>query len=192
MNPFPSSSPASELFSEILREAGPLDLTAGSPRPSAALDRLSTRTDEAILGSVLRDPNLAASVRAGLLLLGDHLDAAHEVCQAIETPEGSWWHGIVHRREPDYGNARYWFRRVGAHPLLERLARNAPGRGAAFDRVTRGGSRWDSLALVDLCEEAAKQGHAERKEIQDLEAHEIAQLLAFCYEGAVTDGRARR
>lgn len=50
---------------------------------------------------------------------------AHEVAQSINSPEGSYWHAILHRLEPDPGNAAYWFRRVGAHPIFPALAKIA-------------------------------------------------------------------
>ena len=64
-------------------------------------------------------------VEAGLLLLNDYLDESHEISQTMEgkgNPRtGDYWHGIMHRREPDAGNASYWFRRVGSHPALDHL-----------------------------------------------------------------------
>ena len=38
---------------------------------------------------------------------------AHEIAQDIETPDGSWVHAYLHRREGDEGNAGYWYRRAG-------------------------------------------------------------------------------
>ena len=61
-------------------------------------------------------------IRCGLWLLAGDLDQSHSISQAIETAEGSFWHGIMHRREADFGNAKYWFRRVGSHVVFERLA----------------------------------------------------------------------
>lgn len=64
-------------------------------------------------------------VESGLLLLWDFLDDSHEISQTMEgkgSPRtADYWHGIMHRREPDAGNASYWFRRVGSHPALDHL-----------------------------------------------------------------------
>lgn len=56
---------------------------------------------------------------AALWLYVDELDKSHVVSQAIDTPTGSYWHGIMHRREGDFDNSHYWFDRVGKqHPAL--------------------------------------------------------------------------
>src|SRR5713226_8362206 len=51
-----------------------------------------------------RAPEAALS---GLYLYFSCLDEAHEIAQSISSVEGSYWHGIMHRQEPDAGNASY-------------------------------------------------------------------------------------
>ncbi len=59
------------------------------------------------------------ALAAGLWLYADDLDQAHTICQAHEgTPTFDFWHAILHRREGDFANAKYWFRRTGNHPAL--------------------------------------------------------------------------
>ena len=59
---------------------------------------------------------------SGLYLYFSCFDQSHEISQSIDTVEGSFWHGILHRQEPDANNARYWFRRVPSHPIFPGLA----------------------------------------------------------------------
>jgi hypothetical protein len=112
-------------------------------------------------------PKLAAlkrppAVQAGLWLYHDFLDEAHTVAQSIPTPTGSFWHAIMHRREPDYGNAKYWFRRVGRHPIFEALHRAAaelaheepPLHASARFLVEQ--PAWDPFRFVDLCQSCAE------------------------------------
>lgn len=79
---------------------------------------------------------------AGLYLYFGCWEEAHEVAQDINTPDGSYWHGIVHRQEPDAGNAGYWFRQVGSHPIFPALAKIA------------GLPLWDPFRFIQQCENA--------------------------------------
>lgn len=63
--------------------------------------------------------------KAGLHLLNDSLDASHTCSQQVENATGSYWHGIMHRMEGDYWNAKYWFRMAGVHPVQHKLAEAA-------------------------------------------------------------------
>lgn len=41
---------------------------------------------------------------------------AHEIAQALETPDAAAVHAYLHRREGDLDNARYWYERAGRTP----------------------------------------------------------------------------
>ena len=49
---------------------------------------------------------MANACRAGLWLYHEFLDEAHEITQHLHTPAGSYWHALVHRREPRWVRAR--------------------------------------------------------------------------------------
>ncbi len=59
------------------------------------------------------DPTIAGAVEAGWWLAADDLERAHICCQDLPTPLGSAWHAVMHRREGDFSNSLYWWRRAG-------------------------------------------------------------------------------
>lgn len=126
----------------------------------------------AVLFPEARAPEAAL---AGLLAYFSCMDEAHEITQDVESAEGSFWHGIVHRREPDPGNAGYWFRRVGAHPIFPELREEAASLGVDF------GARWDPFAFIDLCERARRRpGSAEEQSAQAVQLVEWQLLFDYC------------
>jgi hypothetical protein len=102
-----------------------------------------------------RAPEAALS---GLYLYFSCLDQSHEISQSIDTVEGSFWHGILHRQEPDPDNARYWFRQVPSHPIFADLAKAAAAVETRFpDSGLSPDGRWDPIRFVGICERAGRE-----------------------------------
>lgn len=135
---------------------------AGSPNESLR-PKLAALKPESLFGDrKIVDENSALCCLSALWLLHDFLDESHAISQEIETADGSYWHGIMHRREPDYGNAKYWFRRVGQHPVFEPLAAAARELATAAKEelpqdmtFLRQQTSWDPYRFIDLCKSLA-------------------------------------
>ena len=109
---------------DLLPPLGP-----GTPNDKFRASLNSLQIDTSFAPHGVRDRDMAACCLAGLWLLHGFLDESHKISQEIETISGSYWHGLMHRREPDFGNANYWFRRVRTHPVFEPLRQRAGTAG---------------------------------------------------------------
>jgi hypothetical protein len=100
---------------------------------------------------------IPAAAKSGLFVYLSCFEEAHNLAQSLDSAEGSLWHGILHRMEPDAGNAAYWFRRAGRHPIFEELAREAREVAGRFPQAELDFSEeWNPIEFVDLCERARR------------------------------------
>ncbi|GIW77582.1 MAG: hypothetical protein KatS3mg104_2645 [Phycisphaerae bacterium] len=90
---------------------------------------------------------------SALWLWHDYLDESHQISQQVHTPTGSFWHAIMHRREGDFGNSKYWYAKCRDHPILQSLSIQANSIVSRADadktllRLTISG--WNGAAFVD-------------------------------------------
>ena len=142
--------------------------TAGN---TAARLRLSGETPRSIFPEA-RAPEAGL---AGLWVYFSCFEEAHNLAQDIDTPDGSFWHGILHRQEPDPGNAAYWFRRVGQHPVFSALREKAESLGFPVAAV------WNPFQFIEFCEKARRiPGSAEEVLACRIQLAEWQLLFDYC------------
>ena len=83
----------------------------------------------------------------------------------------------MHRREPDASNSKYWWRRVGNHPVFTQLAGEAARLGW---RV------WNPEVFVDACEEERGTGSEREALLREVQRTEWELLFDWCYRRATS------
>jgi hypothetical protein len=172
----------------LLQEERLAPLGPGKPNPAARGLLEGLKVETAFAPARVRDTDMAACCLAGLWLSHDFLEEAHGISQEIGTPSGSYWHGIMHRREPDYDNSKYWFRRVGSHPTFTTLQQAAAELATAASDPAAGflnrQTGWDPFAFVDLVE-ASVAGRAGCEALcRQIQQREWQLLFDHCYQEA--------
>lgn len=183
MNPYPA------ILAPLIAQKPLQPLGPGQPHADKRAALAALALPAAFAPHVVRDERMARACLAGLWLAYDFLDESHSISQDLRTVEGSYWHAIMHRREPDYGNSKYWFRRVGTHPIFEDLreeaARLAGTANQAAGAFLAKQARWDPFAFVDLCETSADEKAPAHELCRQIQRVEWDLLFAWCCQGVI-------
>ena len=130
-------------------------VVTGGGNPEA-LPLLKSTEPQTLLTKPITSKADADAMLSGLWLWHDWLDPSHRISQDLHSSTGSFWHAIMHRREGDFSNAKYWYARVGNHPVLASMAPfasdviNQQPADKSFLKLIRDG--WDPDVFVDLAE----------------------------------------
>ncbi|MGI8746287.1 MAG: hypothetical protein ACR2NN_27660 [Bryobacteraceae bacterium] len=156
-----------------------IPLISGSCSSVQAHERLTGGTGAADL---FPGAYAAEAALAGLWLYFSCFDESHEVAQDVHSAEGSLWHAILHRQEPDSGNAAYWFRRAGNHRVFPVLCTAADSILIQYPEAEfRTGGKWDPFSFVMFCERARQQpGSASERAALEIQRAEWQLLFDYC------------
>jgi hypothetical protein len=127
----------------------------------------------------------ASGMLAGLWLWHDGLEESHLISQSLHDSTGSFWHAIMHRREGDFSNSKYWYAKAAGHPVYKTLAAQAgaivnplPADMSLLRIISDG---WNPNALVDLVEKVAgNSGDYRHWACVELQRMEWRGLFQFC------------
>lgn len=176
----------------------PYLLGPGAPHRASYGSLAVLNSEQAFSGRTIRNQQYARCCLAGAWLWNDFLSESHAISQEIESTSGSYWHGVMHRREPDYENSNYWFRRVGSHPVFVPLAEfaaqqsalavakpNSPQAASSYARDLARGGEWDPYRFVAWCEAIARGKDPSEELARSIAQREWQLLFEYCYHLAV-------
>ena len=170
------------LPAEIAAIFNPASLPSLGPEPRAGalpLDTCQNHIETTIAGNAIGFAS-AKLIRAAALLWHDHLEESHNHSQDIRDSDGSFLHGIMHRREPDYPNAKYWFNQTGRHEAFPEISKRAHSIVTGTELSHLGEGEWDPFAMIDAVSQAQPKS-SEYKLLQNVQRIEFEVLLErFC------------
>lgn len=147
---------------------------------------LNTPVEELFHPEKINDRNCCKSVVSGLLIWNDCEDDAHALAQNIHTAEGSYFHAIVHRREPDIWNSGYWFNRTGEHPVFalvyDYVASSSPDD---IKKIIISKNTWQPEVFNTLVDDAQKNGNTDDEVLTEIQHAELLFLIAHSYRHSI-------
>ncbi len=140
------------------------------------IDPLIQNLEQLLPASYDRSSPDFTALRAGLYQWYDALEVSHGYSQDAQhlgrNQAADYWHAIMHRREPDDSNSKYWFRHVEHSPVFAKLLRYA--QFISEDFALR--KSWDPFAFVDYCSRC-RRGSEEEQIAQKIQAVEMILLM---------------
>lgn len=142
--------------------------------------RLQQADDATVAGAPIGEAKAFRLVRGALLYALDDLDGCHKFFQDDPSDLGSYWHGMMHRREGDFDNARYWFRRAGALPFFDTLHHEASLISADMANQLS----WDPYLFTGQCEQCRFGAEDEGGELLRLQRCEFDAIFDYTWRQA--------
>lgn len=177
------------VFAGLLGKERLSPLGRGTPISDVREELNALSIDKAFAHTQIVDRDMANACFAGIWLLFNYLEESHTISQSIEAPTGSFWHGIMHRREGDFFNSKYWFERVGEHPVFPQLKKIAGELAFAVEShptvsFLNKQTRWNPFDFVDLVEARLANKSPHELLCKRIQQCEWELLFDFCYKKA--------
>lgn len=135
---------------------------------------------EATTEQLTANPELAERaclIRSLMLYANDALSESHRLIQDVPGDLAAYLHGMIHRREEDFENARYWFSRAGELPFFGELQRQS----AQISEDMAKQLNWDPYLFATLCERSKYGSRTPVKTLVGLQKAEFTTLLDYLY-----------
>lgn len=177
------------VFSGLLGRERLNPLGTGIPISDLREDLYSLTIPKAFAHTKVKNQSMAECCMAGIWLLFNYLDESHTISQGISTDSGSFWHGIMHRRETDFFNSKYWFGRVGKHPIFGELRKVAKELAKSVDDYQSisflKGDKWNPFDFIDFCEACLSGNSPHQLLARNIQQCEWELLFDYCYHNSV-------
>lgn len=128
----------------------------------------SAKPTSANLAARISNLSLHPTLEAALHILNNDLPSAHFLVRHMQAPpayEGMFLHGILHRIEGDYDNARAWYRNVAESDV--------------FREVWEGGEE-EARGFIGMVEGLVKKGRGKQEELERDSLREIKAVVDYC------------
>ncbi|KAF7510457.1 hypothetical protein GJ744_006736 [Endocarpon pusillum] len=176
-----SSTTFSELYEKLLSKCGNNAPLLPAVAPFAKTSARTIRAPE--LGKEIANLSLHPTLEAALHILNLDLPSAHFLLRHMQGEpawEGMFLHGILHRVEGDYDNARAWYRDVKDSEVFT-YAWGKSSESESESRTAQSKKGIDAaLGMIADIQSLNQSGQGDREELESRSLDEIRAVVAFC------------